>query len=253
MDLLIVILIFTLLGSVISAGIAAVILFVPADRREPWIGILIPYAIGTLLGAAFLGMIPDTLLRLPASTALSAILAGIILFFAMEKLAIWRHCHRHHCEIHSRSGPLILIGDSLHNFVDGIAIAAAFSTSTSLGIATSVAVIAHEVPQEVGDFAILLSDGYSRGRAFLYNLLSSMAAILGAVLMYAFLAPIQGALPYFLALSAASFVYIALADLVPGRRDSFSLLGLVWEILLIAAGIATIRMLQLASGALRVS
>ena len=139
---------------------------------------------------------------------------------------------------------MILLGDSLHNFVDGVAIAAAFTGSVPLGITTSIAVIAHEVPQEIGDFAILLQSGYSRSRALWYNALSSLAALLGAVLTYYLLPVVQWSVPYLLCISAASFLYIALADLVPGRRATGGLRSLAWELPLIAFGIVTIMLLK---------
>lgn len=244
MNLLLVI-VFTLAGSLFSVGLAGLILRFPSRHLDALTRFLIPYAIGTLLGAAFFGMIPQALHHLPTRTALGAVLGGILLFFVLEKLAIWRHCHQHGCDTHSQAGTLILIGDSLHNFVDGVAIAVAFATSVPLGITTSVAVIAHEVPQEVGDFAILLASGYTRLRAFLFNALSSLAALLGAVLAYVFLAPLREIIPYLLAVSAASFLYIALADLVPGRRETSGLRILAWELALMVAGLGTIGLLQL--------
>lgn len=232
--------IFSMLGSACSVGFAAVVLLLRSNRGPLLTSLLIPYAIGTLLGAAFLGMIPEVVRRLPPQAALGSVLAGIVAFFVLEKLTLWRHCHEQPCEVHSQAGTLILVGDSFHNFVDGVAIAVAFAGSIPLGIATSVAVIAHEVPQEVGDFAILLESGYSGSRALLLNGLSSLATLPGAVLTY-FLLPLIGSIvPYLLALSAASFVYIALADLVPGRRSTGGLKSLILKLALIAAGIATI-------------
>jgi zinc and cadmium transporter len=208
-------------------------------------GGLIPYAIGTLLGAAFFGMIPHALLRLASTSVLPTVLFGIILFYVFEKFAMWRHCHEQPCNVHTRAGTMILIGDAFHNFVDGVAVAAAFSESVSLGITTSVAVIAHEVPQEVGDFAILLESGFSRSRALFFNALSSLTALIGAVMTFFLLPVIQLLVPYLLSVSAASFIYIALADLVPGRRDAGGLRSLAWELPLIALGIGTIAALQL--------
>jgi zinc and cadmium transporter len=238
--MLILILAFTLLGSIISVLLAASLLLFRGKRLAAFTGVLIPYAIGTLLGAAFFGMIPHALEEIDAGNVLTAVLAGILLFYLIEKLALWRHCHNEACEVHSQAGTLILIGDSLHNFVDGVAIAAAFVSSIPLGVAASVAVIAHEVPQEVGDFAILLESGFSRVRALLFNGLSSLTALLGALLTY-FLLPVVGSwTPYLLSLSAASFIYIALADLIPGRRSGGELRSLLWELPLIGLGIATI-------------
>jgi zinc and cadmium transporter len=239
------IVLFTLLGSICSVGIAALLLLFKGKRLSFLTGVLIPYAIGTLLGAAFFGMIPHALLRLASTSVLPAVLFGIILFYILEKFALWRHCHEEPCDVHTRAGTMILIGDSLHNFVDGVAIASAFAESVPLGIAISLAVIAHEVPQEVGDFAILLESGYSRARALGFNALSSLAALMGAVMTYFLLPVLQPLVPYLLSVSAASFIYIALADLVPGRRSSGGLRSLAWELPLIALGIGTILALQL--------
>jgi zinc and cadmium transporter len=178
----------------------------------------------------------------------ATVLLGIIIFFTMEKVVIWRHCHDSKCEVHSSAGPLILIGDAFHNFVDGFVIAAAFLTSIPLGIAASLAVIAHEIPQEVGDFAILLDNGYSRKRALLLNLLSSSATLPGAVIAYFFLGAVQEAVPYILAISAASFIYIAVADLVPGLHRQVSLASTVRQLILLLLGIGTILIFQLSKG-----
>jgi zinc and cadmium transporter len=239
------IVLFTLLGSICSVGLAGLLLLFKGNQQRFLTGGLIPYAIGTLLGAAFFGMIPHALLRLASTSVLPTVLAGIILFYVLEKFALWRHCHEQPCDVHTRAGTMILIGDSLHNFVDGVAIAVAFAGSVPLGIATSVAVIAHEVPQEVGDFAILLESGFSRSRALWFNALSSLSALVGAVMTHFLLPVIQLLVPYLLSVSAASFIYIALADLVPGRRTSGGLRSLAWELPLIALGIATIVALQL--------
>ena len=148
------IILFTLMGSICSVGLAALILLFKDNRIAFITGGLIPYAIGTLLGAAFFGMIPHAQQELSSEQILPMVLGGLILFFMLEKFALWRHCHETPCDVHTRSGTMILIGDSLHNFVDGVAIAVAFNGSISLGVATSAAVITHEVPQEAGDFAI---------------------------------------------------------------------------------------------------
>ena len=203
---------------------------------------------GTLLGAAFLGMIPAGLERAPASHVLTGVLAGIVLFFLLEKLVLWRHCHEIDCESHGQAAPLILIGDAFHNFVDGVVIAAAFLTSVPLGVATAVAVIAHEIPQEIGDFAILLESGYSRTKALLFNTLSSITTLPGAVLAYLWLAEAQSIVPYVLALSAASFIYIATADLVPNLHRKFRVSDSAIQVALLLAGIITIALLNIARG-----
>lgn len=245
---LILIIAFTILGSLGSAGLAAGLLLFDKKKLSSVANHLIPYAIGTLLGAAFFGMIPHALGHLPQQAALSTVLAGLIGFFFIEKCAFWRHCHEPGCATHSQAGVMILIGDSIHNFVDGVAIAAAFAGSVPLGIVSALAVIAHEVPQEVGDFAILLESGFSRGRALWFNLLSSMTALLGAVLAYFLLPFVAGSVPYLLAVSAASFIYIALADLIPGRRATGGVKALGLELPLIFLGIATIVLLKHIAG-----
>jgi zinc and cadmium transporter len=236
---------FCLLGSVFSVLLAGGVLLIKQETRRRFTFYAVSYATGTLLGAAFLGLIPHAVHHLSVDKVLPAVLVGLILFYLLEKLAVWRHCHNADCEVHSSAGLLILMGDSLHNFVDGVAIAAAFAGSVELGIATSIAVIAHEVPQEVGDFAILLESGYSRRRAFAYNMLSSLFALLGAILAYFLLTPLQGVVPYLMALSGASFIYIALADLVPSRRHATSFVGVACEFALMVLGIATIAFLHM--------
>ena len=163
----------------------------------------------------------------------------------LEKLVIWRHCHDGECEIHGAAGPLILFGDAFHNFVDGIVIAAAFLVSIPLGAATALAVIAHEVPQEVGDFAILLDSGYSRQKAFVYNLLSSSVTLPAAIIAYFSLKAIQAVIPYILALSAASFIYIAMADLIPELHKRFGVRTSVRQFILFILGIGTILFFRL--------
>ncbi len=243
--ILFLIILFCFFGSVASVGLAGFILLLRKERRPLIIIYLIPYAIGTLLGAAFLGMLPHAIHQIPSISSLTTVLSGIVLFFIMEKLTIWRHCHEKECDIHSSAGAMILFGDSIHNFVDGVAIAAAFLGSIPLGITASFAIIAHEIPQEVGDFAILLDSGYTRARAFKYNLLSSLSALVGAVLAYFLLESLHWLVPYLLSLSAASFIYIALADLIPGRREVLGFRNLSFELALISLGVGTIALLHL--------
>lgn len=236
--------VFSLLGSVGGVAGAALLLLFPEPTRRSLLPSLLSYATGTLLGAAFLAMIPKGVAQAPALNVSATVLAGIVGFFLMEKIVIWRHCHVAECEVHGQAGALILIGDGLHNFVDGLVIAAAFVTSIPLGIAASFAVIAHEVPQEVGDFAILLDSGYSRRRAFALNLLSSLTTLPGALAAYFYLATASHVVPYILALSAASFIYVAMADLVPTLHRSTGLTQSLRQVLFILAGIATIALFR---------
>jgi zinc and cadmium transporter len=239
------IVVFSVVGSVGAMAGAALMLAFPDRVRDSLLPALLGYATGTLLGAAFLGMIPKALAGQTASAVSTTLLAGIVAFFMLEKLVIWRHAHEQADDSAVAAGPLILIGDAFHNFVDGVVIAGAFLTSVPLGISVSLAVIAHEIPQEVGDFAILLDNGYSRTRAFLLNLLSSLATLPGALLGFFFLAETTAMVPFILSLSAASFIYIAIADLVPGltRQRGFRV-GLV-QLLLLLSGIGTIALFHL--------
>jgi zinc and cadmium transporter len=221
---------------------ASVLLFTDSFRSKivPW---LVSYAVGALLGVAMLDILPETLERLSPTQVFATLLGGILLFFILEKLVLWRHCHTHDCEVHDGSVVPVLVGDTFHNFVDGAVIAATVITSVPLGISTAIAVAAHEVPQEVGDFAILLHAGYSRRRALMLNVLSAGASALGAVAAFAALEVVPRTLPYVLVLAASSFLYVAMADLIPGLHRGRTDAGSLRQILLIAAGIATMLIL----------
>ena len=245
------ILVASVAGGTLSAGLAAVSLLL----RASWVPILVSFAIGTLLGAAFLEVIPHAFERGDPREAAAAILGGIFLFFVLEKLLLWRHCHTEHCEVHDphhasshdhgRSGLLIIVGDTVHNFVDGLLIAAAFLQSTEVGIIAAVAIIAHEIPQEVGDFLILLHSGYTRRRALAMNLLSSLATIVGGLIGYFALSAIGEWEAILLGIVAASMIYVAVADLIPGLHRRPELRDTAWQALLIALGIGAIAGLRL--------
>lgn len=236
---------FGLLGSVGAMSGAALLLLFPDATRQRLLPCLLSYATGTLLGAAFLGMLPKALEKTPPLAITGTVLAGIVTFFVLEKLVVWRHCHDPSCEVHGhQGGALILLGDSFHNFVDGVVIAAAFLTSPALGVATALAVIAHEIPQELGDFAILLASGLSKTRAFAYNLLSSLSTLPGVLVGWYWLAEVRHAIPFVLAISAASFIYIAVADLVPDLHHRTGAKAVAAQTLLILAGIATIALFR---------
>ena len=208
-------------------------------RLVPW---LISYAVGTLLGAALLALLPEALEVLAPTAALGTLLAGVLAFFLLEKLVLWRHCHdAHECEVHTSSAAsLVIIGDAFHTFVDGAVIAAAVLTSIPLGVTTALAVAAHEIPQEVGDVAILLRAGYSRARAFTLNLMSAAGGILGAVLMLVASQSVPNLLPFALSFAAGSFLYVAMSDLIPDLHRGGLPGGSAKQLLLIAAGILTI-------------
>ena len=241
------------LGGALSVATAAAFAF---TARVAWVPHLISYAIGALLGAAFLEVLPNAVIASGDATSMGrVILFGLLGFFVLEKLVIWRHCHIEECEgheqlepehgaavghDHGRSGLLIVIGDTFHNFVDGVLIASAFMADIRLGMVTALAIIAHEIPQEVGDFLILIHSGYSRSRAFMYNLLSSFATVIGGLLAYFALSRAEGVVPVMLGLAAASMIYVAVADLIPGLHKRTELKATVQQVVLIALGIASI-------------
>ena len=164
----------SLLGGLGGLLVASGVLLINDSARARLVPWLVSYAVGALLGVSMLAILPAALEQLPASRVFATLLVGILLFFVLEKLVLWRHCHTHDCEVHDGSVFPVLVGDAFHNFVDGAVIAAAVMTSVPLGVSTAVAVAAHEIPQEVGDFAILLHAGYSRSKALLLNVLSAL-------------------------------------------------------------------------------
>ena len=233
----------SLIGGLGGLLVASGVLLIKDSARAKLIPWLVSYAVGALLGVSMLALLPKALEQLPASRVFTTLLLGILLFFVLEKLVLWRHCHIHDCDVHESSVFPVLVGDAFHNFVDGAVVAAAVMTSVPLGISTAVAVAAHEIPQEVGDFAILLHAGYSRGRALVLNVLSSAASAAGAVAAFVAFDQMPRMLPYCLALAAASFLYVAMADLIPGLHRGRTDASSMRQILLIAAGIATMLVL----------
>ncbi len=261
------ILLSTLVGAVLSVSAAAAVAY-RASRAD--VSRLIGYAVGALLGAAFLEILPHAVETTASIRQLSAtVLGGILLFFILEKFVLWRHCHVESCEVHDRrtaqvdseqvdseqgdseqgdhgrTGMMILVGDTFHNFVDGILIAAAFMTDIQLGIITTIAIIAHEIPQEVGDFMILLHSGFSRVRALAFNLMSSVATLVGGLLAYFALQSLQNLVPPLLGLAAASMIYVAVADLIPGLHKQPEIGATVEQVALIGLGIGSIVLVRL--------
>lgn len=245
------IVLFCLLGGLLSVLAASLFLLCSEPVRKSLLPHLVSFATGTLLGAAFLGLLPHAIEGVASGDSHIiplTVLLGLLGFFVLEKLVIWRHCHEDHCAVHGAepvnhdhsTGTMILVGDSLHNFLDGILIAGAFLTDIHLGIVTSLAVAAHEIPQEVGDFAVLLHSGLGRGRAFLYNVLSSLATVIGGVLAFFALNELQQALPYVLAVAASSFIYIAVADLIPTLHQRVETRATLQQVVLIAIGVLLI-------------
>jgi zinc and cadmium transporter len=251
-----------ILAATVAGGIASVLgaWLIASRASAAQVTVLISYAVGALLGAVFIELLPHAFNTSDnLQTTAATILGGLLLFFILEKLVLWRHCHVEECEAHDphdehanaptavahhhdhgRSGMMILIGDTFHNFVDGVLIAAAFLADTQLGIVTALAIIAHEVPQEVGDFLILLHSGYSKKYAFMLNLLSSAAMVVGGILAYFALQTMQQWVNTLIALATASMLYVAVADLIPGLHRRPEIRATIQQVVLIALGIATI-------------
>ena len=183
----------------------------------------VSFAVGTLLGAAFLEIIPHAYeLSRDLHQISLIVLVGILVFFILEKLLVWRHCHGSHCENHSpvvnhdvKKGSILIIGDCFHNFIDGILIASAFIVDINLGLITALAIIVHEIPQEISNFSILINSGYSLSRTLLMNIITGFAMIIGAILAYFVLNDLEFLIPIILAFAASSMIYVAISDLIP--------------------------------------
>jgi zinc and cadmium transporter len=232
--------------------------------HRSWISRIVSFAVGALLGAVFLELLPHALETGNAERVMVTVLAGLLAFFALEKLVLWRHAHGHaehedaaeesehehalhaHGADQGRSGLMILIGTSVHNFCDGVVIAAAFLASPALGVATTVAIVAHAVPQQVGDFAVLVHSGFARTRAFAYNVAVGVATLVGALGGYVALADMQQALPTALAIAASSLLYVAVADLIPSLHRRPEPIETAKQLLLIGLGITVIALAHVA-------
>ena len=229
----------SVLGGLGGLLIASGVLLIHDPLRSKLVPWLVSYAVGALLGISMMGLLPESLEHLPAARVFATLLGGILLFFVLEKLVLWRHCHTHDCEVHESTVASVMIGDTFHNFVDGAVIGAAVLTSVPLGVSTAIAIAAHEIPQELGDFAILLHAGYSRQKALMLNVLSALASLAGTVGAFLAFDIIPRTLPYFLVIAASSFLYVAMADLIPGLHRGRTDAGSLRQIILIAIGIFT--------------
>ena len=266
-----------LAGSTLSALLAAFV----AWRVQPrLIHLFVSYAVGTLLGVVFLDLLPHIFEQTTRHHAAAGwLLAGILAFFVLEKLVLWRHNHDHagaaeaaissthasahgHDHVHSHAGHshhandsgrttsawMIIIGDGFHNFTDGLAIAAAFMADVRIGVVTSIAIIAHELPQELGDFLVLIHSGFSRRKALFWNVMSSFATLAGALLAYGMLVTLAEYSVIFLCFAAASMIYVAIADLIPGLHKRSTLADTVQQISLIGTGVGSIWLVHLFFG-----
>lgn len=202
---------------------------------------MVAFAVGVLLGFAFTDLLPEALnLGIDTADAGWTLIGGMLLFFVLEKLAIWRHSHQftQHSQSYRAEVTIILVGDGVHNFVDGILLAAAFMTDVTLGWVTAMAITAHEIPQEISDFMVLMHAGLSRTRALLLNMLSGSAMLAGGLAGWVGFSHINHLIPHALLVAAASFIYIALADLVPSLHRHFQPKDLILQSGLLITGLA---------------
>lgn len=247
------IILFSLLGSAGAVIAASVFLSFKQETQFRLIPLLLSFATGTLLCTAFIGLIPEAIESSEHAgldivpLLLATVLGGIVVFFILEKLVIWRHCHDRECEIHmaKSSGTMVLAGDTFHNVIDGVFIAASFLASIPLGIIASISVLSHEIPQELGDIGLLVHEGYSKRKAFSYNMISALSSLPAAIVTYFIVIFINQllidiAIPFIMVVAAASFIYISLADLIPEFHHEYTLKKSLRQLGLMVAGIIII-------------
>jgi len=235
-------------GTVAVVSASSLALFIRDATIERLVPRLVHFSAGALLGATFFGLLPSAARTVGPSKVFGLVLVGIFAFFLLEKLMLWRHCHKHDCEVHASSGPLMLVGDSLHNFGDGIVIAAACMASPPLGVAAALSTLAHGLPKELGELVVYLHSGYSRRRAFTLNLGISLTTLVGALAGTLFFRPYPQLSATVMALSSAGFLYVALADLIPSQRGRRSFRATALEVLLLATGASVMALLTHAHG-----
>jgi len=249
----------TLAGGLLSVLIAASLTLVLLGRIVKH---LVSLSVGVLLGTALLHVLPEAFeSNVEPHRLFATLLGGLMFFFLLEKAELYRHGHHHegddpHHHHHNgfdadqagRGGWSVLVGDSIHNFCDGIIIAAAFLADFQLGVVTSLAIIAHEIPQEVGDFIVLLNAGFSRGKALLYNAISGLASVVGGVLGYFIVGPWESLFPYLLVAASSSFVYVAVADLLPQLQQRLPFKSTLAQIGWIGAGLALVTVVKSLQG-----
>ena len=240
----------TFVGGLLSVIIAASL---TASVLSRVVQHLVSLSAGVLLGTALLDVLPEAFESKHASpqALFATLLGGLLFFFLLEKAELYRHSHHHEGDEHhhhhgfdheqaGRGGWSVIMGDSIHNFCDGIIIAAAFLADTRLGTVTSLAIIAHEIPQEVGDYIVLLNAGFSRGRALFFNAVSGLAAVVGGVIGYFIVGPWQQFFPYLLVIASSSFIYVAVADLIPQLQHRLTLKETAAQLFWLAAGLAIV-------------
>ena len=239
----------TAIGGVLSVVVAAALTLAVLTKI---VHHLVSLSAGVLLATALLDILPEAFsAKAPPQALFATLLGGLLFFFLLEKAELYRHTHHHEGDEHhhhhgfdrqqaGRGGWSVILGDSIHNFCDGIIIAAAFLHDWHIGLVTSLAIIAHEIPQEVGDYIVLLNAGFSRGRALLFNALSGLAAVVGGVIGYFVVGPWQEFFPYLLVIASSSFVYVAVADLIPQLQHRLTLKETAAQLFWLACGLAIV-------------
>ena len=230
-----------ILGSVLVVSVVSLVGVIFLGLRDQLLAKLlmglVGFASGSLIGGAFLHLVPHSLETVSSATVFQFTILGILLFFVLEKFLYWRHCHQADCDVHTFAY-MNLVGDGVHNFLDGVVIAAAYLTTIPLGITTTLAVLFHEIPQEIGDFGVLVYGGLSRGRALLYNLFSALTAVAGAVSMILLGSWIANVVPLIIPLAAGGFIYIAGTDLMPELHKRFTLKDSLMQTAAIVLGVS---------------
>lgn len=217
MDLLLALIASSLISLVSFAG--ALTLLIKEKFLNKILIILVAFSAGTLIGGAFLHLIPESLEHAHHATEIFIwVIAGFTMFFVLEKYLYWRHCHDSECTIHAFSY-LNLIGDAIHNFIDGLIIGGSFFINPSIGWITTMSIVLHEIPQELGDFGVLIYGGFNKYKALLYNFLSALTAIIGTILGYYFAVHLEGFSHILLPFAAGGFIYIAGSDLIPELHE----------------------------------
>ncbi len=232
------------LGSTAVTAAASAFLFLPSRIQQHLHPILVSFAAGALLATAFLVILPDTIRQIGPHRSMSWTLGGVLLFFLLERLVLFRHNHDEISAATRAAGTIVLSGDAIHSFFDGVIIGAAFQYSTELGIATSLGILIHEIPQEVSDFAVLVSSGKSRSQALLLNYLAALPAVIGGILTFYFLGALRHVLPFFMAVSASSLIYVSIADLVPGLHRYTGWRAGALQLIFILIGVGTIALVR---------
>lgn len=240
--------VYTLVSVLVVSSISLVGVFtltLQQDRLHRALVYLVSFSVGALLGDVFLHMFPEMIAAGHAERQGAYILGGILIFFILEKLILWHHSHTEHEEIVHSVVYLVLVGDGLHNFIDGLVIASSFLVDLRLGLVTTLAVIFHEIPQEIGDFAVLLHGGWKAKKALVANFISGLTAMLGALAVLVFSRQLSAAPEVLLSLAAASFIYIAMSDLIPELHEEVGTKGSLLQFASMGLGVAVMALFLL--------